>query len=57
MSFIVIVSNRGDEIDLTPGKDADDTKPRGAAAVLEGATAIQKDINRLKKWAVRTMKF
>lgn len=53
----MIVSNQGDEIALTPGKDADDTKPRGAAAMLEGVTAIQKDINRLKKRAVRTMKF
>ena len=43
----MIVSNQGDEIELTSGKAADDTKPGGAAAVLEGTTAIQRDLDRL----------
>lgn len=43
----MIVSKQGDEIELTPGKVADDTKPGGAAAMLEGMTAIQRDLDRL----------
>lgn len=43
----MILSNEGDEIELTPGMVADDMKPGGAAAMLEGTTAIQRDLNRL----------
>ena len=43
----MIVSNQGDETELTPSKVADDTKPGGAAAMLEGMTAIQRDLDRL----------
>lgn len=41
----MIVSNQDDKVELTPGKVASDTKPRGAAAMLEGMTAIQRELD------------
>lgn len=43
----MIVSNQGDDTDLTPGHVAADTKPEGAAATLQGITAIQRDLDSL----------
>ncbi|GAB0181540.1 cAMP-dependent protein kinase inhibitor alpha [Grus japonensis] len=54
--FNIFVSNSG--IDCTPSKFADDTKLCGVVDTLEERDAIQRDLDRLERWArANCMKF
>ncbi|GAB0182691.1 cAMP-dependent protein kinase inhibitor alpha [Grus japonensis] len=56
--FDVFVSNMDSGIECILSKFADDTKLCGAVNMLEGRDAIQKDLDRLERWArANCMKF
>jgi len=56
--FNMSVGDMGSRIECTLNKFADDTELSGAADMLEGRDAIQRDLGRLERWAhANLMKF
>ena len=49
--FNMSVGDMGSRIECTLNKFADDTELSGAADMLEGRDAIQRDLGRLERWA------
>lgn len=53
--FNILVNVLDKGIECTLSKAADDTKLREVATMSEGFSAIQSDLDRLKKWSDRNL--
>ncbi|KAK4825269.1 hypothetical protein QYF61_026070 [Mycteria americana] len=53
--FSIFINDLDDETEWTPSKFADDAKLGGVADMPEDHAVVQRDLNRLEKWADREM--